>query len=55
MSTIESIPDVERLIEILRDPQGPSRLTLDLDGSDTPLTGIVHVGLDADGNLIEVL
>lgn len=49
-----SIPNPEALVEILSAEGAPPWIMLDLDGSDTPETGIVYVGLDAAGKLLEV-
>lgn len=46
------IPDPEALKAILSAPGAAPRITLDLDGSDTPLTGWAHVSLDGDGELV---
>lgn len=51
---LEDIPNCEALKEILSAPGAPPHILLDIGGSDFDGDGVIRVGLNADGDLVEV-
>lgn len=54
MKNLNELPGAEELVEILMGPDAPSRLMLDIEGSDFEGGGIIYVGLDSAGKLVEL-
>lgn len=51
---LDSIPNRDALVDVLRAPGAPPHLMLDLGGSDLDGDGVIFVALDAAGELVEV-
>lgn len=51
---LNAIPNREALVDVLKADGAPPWLMLDIGGSDFDGDGVIYVGLDAAGELVEV-